>query len=399
MLALWGSGQVGAAELSTYPQSAGRSCRSGSRGPPFAAFDRRAVFLVAGQAARAMEDGKVAVGIFVHTHFGLDVVVAMAACRDLQAQVLVAHRVVIADHTVLLHTEDVRQVAGERHEGGGCVLGRPGEAGIVGRQEVLFQEPVGGRHIGDAGEIEFLRQAFLQGAEHALRAAPGLRRIGRDQLNTELLQGTSDLGWIVLVDLAAGLRRVPIVRGPVCIKRAEQPHGRPHLVLQQRHKARHGALLGDEEGGIDLRSGIVHGHDQVPVLTRHPLVRGAVLVQHHADHRPARPLAAVHAAPRRRRDPAVRLERQPHPVVTARDVVLCNQLLPEVPGGEMPVPGIEQTQQCHHLVDPGAARGNPTQAAVVKTLRALGLKAIAPASERALGHAQDLGCLQLAQCR
>ena len=44
-----------------------------------------------------MEDGKVAVGIFVHTHVGLDVVVAMAACRDLQAQVLVAHRVVIAD--------------------------------------------------------------------------------------------------------------------------------------------------------------------------------------------------------------------------------------------------------------------------------------------------------------
>ena len=63
----------------------------------------------------------------------------------------------------------------------------------------------------------------------------------------------------------------------------------------------------------------------------------------------------------------------------------------------MPVPGIEQIQQCHHLVDPGAARGNPTQAAVVKTLRALGLKAVAPASERALGHAQDLGCLQLAQ--
>ena len=28
------------------------------------------------------------------------------------------------------------------------------------------------------------------------------------------------------------------------------------------------------------------------------------------------------------------------------------------------------------IVDPGAARGNPTQAAVVKTLRALGLKAI-----------------------
>ena len=91
-------------------------------------------------------------------------------------------------------------------------------------------------------------------------------------------------------------------------------------------------------------------------------------MQHHADHRPARPLAAVHAAPRRRRDPTVRLERQPHPVVTARDVVLCNQLLPEVPGGEMPVPGIEQIQQCHpprrprrgaRKPDPGGGRKDP----------------------------------------
>ena len=109
-----------------------------------------------------MEDGKLAVGIFVHPHFGLDVVVAMAACRDLQAQVVVAHRVVIADHTVLLHTEDVRQVAGERPEGGACVLGRPGEAGIVGRPEVLFQDAGWRPPYGDAGELEPCGRRFCR---------------------------------------------------------------------------------------------------------------------------------------------------------------------------------------------------------------------------------------------
>ena len=66
-------------------------------------------------------------------------------------------------------------------------------------------------------------QALLQGPEHALRAAPGLRRIGRDQLDAELRQGPADLGRVVLVHTAACLGRVPVVRGPIGVERAEQP--------------------------------------------------------------------------------------------------------------------------------------------------------------------------------
>ena len=60
----------------------------------------------------------------------------------------------------------------EGHEGAALVLGRGREAGVVLWQEELLEEAVGPGHVGDAGEPEFLGQALLQGAEHALRAPP-----------------------------------------------------------------------------------------------------------------------------------------------------------------------------------------------------------------------------------
>ena len=48
-----------------------------------------------------------AVGIFMHPHARLDVVMAVAVGWDLQAQALVAHGVVIADDALLLNAQDV----------------------------------------------------------------------------------------------------------------------------------------------------------------------------------------------------------------------------------------------------------------------------------------------------
>ena len=41
--------------------------------------------------------------------------------------------------------------------------------------------------------------------------------------------------------------------------------------------------------------GVVHGHNQVPLLFRHPCVPAAVLVQHHPRQRSPLPLAPVFA--------------------------------------------------------------------------------------------------------
>ena len=155
------------------------------------------------------------------------------------------------------------------------------------RPEELLEKAIGLGHGGDPGEAQLLGQALLQGPEHALRAAPGLRRIDRDQLDAELRQGPADLGRVVLVHTAACLGRVPVVRGPIGVERAEQPVFGDHLA--EPAERAHRALLGNEEARIDLRCRIVHGHDQVPPLARNPLVARAVLVQHHPHHRSARP--------------------------------------------------------------------------------------------------------------
>ena len=145
-----------------------------------------------------------------------------------------------------MDAQDVVERAGEGDEGGAPVLGRGREAGVVLWQEDLLEEAVGLDHVGDAGEPEFLGQALLQGAEHALRAPPCLGRVGRDQLDAELRQGAADLGRGVLVHLAAGLGRVPVVAGAVGVERAEQALGPDRLGHPL--EARHGALFGDEEG-------------------------------------------------------------------------------------------------------------------------------------------------------
>ena len=89
-------------------------------------------------------------------------------------------------------------------------------------------------------------------------------------LDAELAQGAPDLGGVVLVDLAAGLRGVEVVTATIGVERTEQPARGDHLV--EGPEARHGALLGDEEGRVDLGGGIVEGDDQVPLPTGRPLM-------------------------------------------------------------------------------------------------------------------------------
>ena len=294
-----------------------------------------------------------------------------------------------------MDAQDVVERAGEGDEGGAPVLGRGREAGVVLWQEDLLEEAVGLDHVGDAGEPEFLGQALLQGAEHALRAPPCLGRVGRDQLDAELRQGAADLGRGVLVHLAAGLGRVPVVAGAVGVERAEQALGPDRLGHPL--EARHGALFGDEEGRVDIAGRIVHGDDQVPPSTGDPLVARAVLVQHHAGQGTARPLAPVRPTPGCRAPAPMGLQAQPQPVVAALEAVIGHQLLVEVLGREVPVAGVEQLQHPRHLVHRRAPRREAAQAAVVETVGSLRLVAVAPAPEGALRDTQNLRRLRLAQ--
>ena len=170
------------------------------------------------------------------------------------------------------------------------------------RESVFGRRPLCCRGIRGRGPAGLqVRRGWL-GAPRAARissefmttqqgAPPCLGRVGRDQLDAELRQGAADLGRGVLVHLAAGLGRVPVVAGAVGVERAEQALGPDRLGHPL--EARHGALFGDEEGRVDIAGRIVHGDDQIPPSTGDPLVARAVLMQHHAGQGTARPLAPV----------------------------------------------------------------------------------------------------------
>ena len=139
--------------------------------------------------------------------------------------------------------------------------------------------------------------ASMQGTEHALRAAPGLRKIGRDQLDGELRQGPADLGRVHLVHTVACLGRVPVLRVPIGVDRAEQPVFRrsprrapaESVLIVPTPRQRRSPNRPSMSQRAWLRSGPTTG----PTIR---LVARAVRVQHHPHHRTARPLPAVRPA-------------------------------------------------------------------------------------------------------
>src|SRR3989344_7140209 len=88
---------------------------------------------------------------------------------------------------------------------------------------------------------------------------------------------------------------MPVVTAAIAVERTEQPA--PVNNLAHALETGERAFLGDEKHGVMLAGRIVHRHDEVPDLARHPLMRAAVLVQHHARPRRAFPALAVGAAP------------------------------------------------------------------------------------------------------
>ena len=151
------------------------------------------------------------------------------------SQALVAHRVVALRRCVPRGWQRMSSsapVKGTKAMWHFLVLGRGREAGVVLWQEELLEEAVGPGHVGDAGEPEFLGQALLQGAEHALPSAPLPRasRPGSTRCRAAPGRGRPGVGGVLCPDLAAGPRlRVPVVAAAVGVERAEQALGPDRL--------------------------------------------------------------------------------------------------------------------------------------------------------------------------
>lgn len=88
--------------------------------------------VVVGEPVWPPADGEAAIGIFEDAHLGAREVGTQRRWRDLQAEPLPLHGVVVADDALFLDAEDIApRLGGIGDEGGAVLLCSDREAGIV----------------------------------------------------------------------------------------------------------------------------------------------------------------------------------------------------------------------------------------------------------------------------
>src|ERR1700685_797023 len=107
----------------------------------------------------------------------------------------VGDAIVMADLPLLLDAQDVVEVDARNGREGRAFAGRQNrETGVVGGQVDVAKEGARRLDIGYAGNRATVDETILKRPERALRTTPGLRRIGPDMLNPELLKRPPHLG-------------------------------------------------------------------------------------------------------------------------------------------------------------------------------------------------------------
>jgi hypothetical protein len=214
-------------------------------------------------------------------------------------------------------------------------------------------------------------------------------------LDAELAQRAPDLRRIAAVHPAAGLQRGEVMAASVRIQAARQAVRRERL--QQPGEGRRRPLLDHQNRRVDRTGGVIQRHHQVAGgRPRHPDVARRILMQHHPRQRPTRPPAPVRAASLRPRQQTAPLQQRLGPGITPAEA-LAHQMLVEVLGGEA---GIAGPIQADHVLRVGRGRAvarRPSQPAVLQALGAALLIPLAPAAERPLADAEQLGRLELAE--
>ena len=181
------------------------------------------------------------------------------------------------------------------------VGGGAGEALVIVGAE-LGEHGVGLFQSWGLGETEFADETVLAGAPGALDAAFGLRRVGGDRLDAELIEGATELGGSWLTGELFGEGPVGIVARKdgvaIAVEAAGDAVGGDHGV--------EGAEIAEsifgfelEVRGKDLAGGVVlpadEGEDGATALE--PVVATGVGEDHHAETRAGRATGAVLARP------------------------------------------------------------------------------------------------------
>ena len=186
-----------------------------------------------------------------------------ATRRQLQPARAQAHGVIAGDDAPVATAEDEREVARRVAPGRGRGGGRLAKAAVeVGDER--GQEGFGRRHTGDPAQAQLADQPILQRGPQPLDAALGLRRVGGDVADAEVLEHESEVRGVLRAGELFGKRPVRIVAHeeikPIAVERQRQAVAREQLLKQR-------GVAVDVFGrakvqGEDLRGGVVDGPEQ-----------------------------------------------------------------------------------------------------------------------------------------
>jgi hypothetical protein len=231
---------------------------------------RPALYVIASDDMQSVSDGQRVIEMFVHEDSATRQTAAPARRFDLQPAVAELNGVVAGYGARLLDGKDEIQIpAPTGHEGMAWLKGGDAETPVEIGDVFLAQELVGSLWRGDPAQAQLLREPALPSAEVPLRATPGLRGVGRNHLNAQLLQCSAHLREPLRIDLSARPGRFEEMAGAIAVKGTERPLLLDHFAQRRHHRA--GRFLLDQWGVIDLAVGIVE-HDQqvVPAIVLKP---------------------------------------------------------------------------------------------------------------------------------
>ena len=148
-----------------------------------------------GEAVAAIGDGDGAVQMGVDVDVQPGIAAAARAGMQLEEAAIELDGVVVLDGPVVLEAADAIEVRARRRRAPGRrgVRGRLGKARIVAGEKPV-EDLLGLGERAGLGEAQFNHQAILKGAEEALDAAFGLRRVSGDPADAEFPEGPADLG-------------------------------------------------------------------------------------------------------------------------------------------------------------------------------------------------------------
>jgi len=148
-----------------------------------------------GQGFVFVEDGDFSLGVLADSDFCIAQGVVWAAGLDLVDDVLELHGQVLGEGASFLVGQDDIQVIGfEQRPVSIMVAARCHRKTPVEIFPKFGQISITGFHVGDAAQAQFFHQAILQGLVGPLNASLGLRAVGTDNLDVQLLHRTSKLG-------------------------------------------------------------------------------------------------------------------------------------------------------------------------------------------------------------